>query len=697
MVRVAARTLRCRARTRTAPPRTRTCAPLPPPASALDPSGLLLAIGYGDGGCRLVDYFTGDVLARFRGHASAVVAVCFAPDCTRIATASADGCAAVWRLSAAMARAARQRLRELAPAPRGAAADALPSAPAPVAPTGCGGVHDATAPAPHADATDSVRGPDAQVSCAEPAATAAGGVRSAALESASGAALDYSDVTPASLRPRGDGDESVAEGPPVEFGACSAAAPPMLEPPDCPTSAAPAAPQLPSASLPTAAVPDGRGGDDCASTCSTDTEAAVAAAGDSIVDDAPARTVDEALVGEGSASCDAAVLRREASPPAALPDAVRTPSPAAGAVAAPTAPALPDAGAVDACVASWEASLRALLSLHAALASDDLADTLARREQRQRLDATLRTAAGALAGVLLPTDGDVTACVGSELAGTSRPPVPLAATTAPASSAGGGTWPDADAAVDAVDADGGFVASAAPAPASADIDEDAVAPTAALVAGAHDWSTTAAARELVTACGHGGSLTQEHARADACFTTERYLDGSDGDAGEGVCAAGADSPPWPSPATASLVGSWRQGVWGWHGLPLPVDVDGPGPALPPGAHQTARSSSRQGDCDADGPGDVDAFATGGAVLTADDVWLDDGAKPAAVPPAAPVLASSDAATAPAFAGDSESVSGAPESVSDTPDSESEPAANRLWLTESPGATLMAALAWGLTC
>jgi len=66
---------------------------------ALSPDGQLLAFAHPDGTVPVVDVLTGQSLAVFQGHTGAVNAVAFAPDGSRLASASADTTALLWDLS----------------------------------------------------------------------------------------------------------------------------------------------------------------------------------------------------------------------------------------------------------------------------------------------------------------------------------------------------------------------------------------------------------------------------------------------------------------------------------------------------------------------------------------------------------------------------------------------------------------------
>ena len=156
----------------------------------------------------------------------------------------------------------------------------------------------------------------------------------------------------------------------------------------------------------------------------------------------------------------------------------------------------------------------------------------------------------------------------------------------------------------------------------------------------------------------------------------------------------------PSPAGAPLVRSWRPALWGWGGLPAVVAAAA--------ATEEAPRDSPDGGAGHDGSAAVGGVAGAtplhGAVLTAADVWLDDvledDVMTAGMPPGPP-------SPSPTFQVASHQVAArrhramAPDRARTRPDGDARfglgAAGSAGGYGESPGATLMAALAWGLPC
>lgn len=83
----------------------------------LDPSGIFVATSCTDKTLCLYDYYSGDCKSSMTGHSELVTGLRFSSDCTRLISASGDGCIFVWRVPEDMvammqARLASQACRE---------------------------------------------------------------------------------------------------------------------------------------------------------------------------------------------------------------------------------------------------------------------------------------------------------------------------------------------------------------------------------------------------------------------------------------------------------------------------------------------------------------------------------------------------------------------------------------------------------
>ena len=84
-----------------------------PSCTAVDAAGMLMAIGYVDGSVRILDYFTGNVVAETADLIGSVSTLCFSQDCRTLAAGGNYGSIALWHLPAALTRLSQLRLTEL--------------------------------------------------------------------------------------------------------------------------------------------------------------------------------------------------------------------------------------------------------------------------------------------------------------------------------------------------------------------------------------------------------------------------------------------------------------------------------------------------------------------------------------------------------------------------------------------------------
>ncbi|KAM6395767.1 WD repeat-containing protein 62 [Rhynochetos jubatus] len=81
----------------------------------LDPSGTFLATSCSDKSISLIDFRSGECVAKMLGHSELVTGMRFTYDCKRLITVSGDSCIFVWHLGAQITSSMRQRLLELDP------------------------------------------------------------------------------------------------------------------------------------------------------------------------------------------------------------------------------------------------------------------------------------------------------------------------------------------------------------------------------------------------------------------------------------------------------------------------------------------------------------------------------------------------------------------------------------------------------
>lgn len=74
-----------------------------------DPSGSFVASSCSDKTICIFDYESGECVATLHGHSEIVTSIRFSADCTRLITASGDGCIFVWRLDSSMSSLMRKR------------------------------------------------------------------------------------------------------------------------------------------------------------------------------------------------------------------------------------------------------------------------------------------------------------------------------------------------------------------------------------------------------------------------------------------------------------------------------------------------------------------------------------------------------------------------------------------------------------
>jgi len=79
----------------------------------LDPAGMLCATGLHDKSIRLLDFYSGECLARSAGHSEPITGLTFSNDCKRVVSVSWDGCMFVWRLAPEITASMKERLREI--------------------------------------------------------------------------------------------------------------------------------------------------------------------------------------------------------------------------------------------------------------------------------------------------------------------------------------------------------------------------------------------------------------------------------------------------------------------------------------------------------------------------------------------------------------------------------------------------------
>ncbi|GBG27101.1 WD repeat-containing protein 62 [Hondaea fermentalgiana] len=79
----------------------------------LDPAGMYCATGSHDKAIRLLDFYSGDCLAKSAGHGEPITGLAFTSDCKRLVSVSRDGCVFVWRLAPEIHAAIKERKREL--------------------------------------------------------------------------------------------------------------------------------------------------------------------------------------------------------------------------------------------------------------------------------------------------------------------------------------------------------------------------------------------------------------------------------------------------------------------------------------------------------------------------------------------------------------------------------------------------------
>jgi hypothetical protein len=79
----------------------------------LDPSGLFVAVCCFDKWIRILDFYSGSVVARFMGHADLVTSLKWTSDCERVVTVSGDGCIFLWKIHPSLTASMKARLEEL--------------------------------------------------------------------------------------------------------------------------------------------------------------------------------------------------------------------------------------------------------------------------------------------------------------------------------------------------------------------------------------------------------------------------------------------------------------------------------------------------------------------------------------------------------------------------------------------------------
>uniref|UniRef100_A0A8D2IH16 WD repeat domain 62 n=1 Tax=Varanus komodoensis TaxID=61221 RepID=A0A8D2IH16_VARKO len=79
----------------------------------LDPSGTFLATSCSDKSISIIDFRSGECVAKMFGHSEVVTGMKFSFDCKRLITVSGDSCIFIWRLSPEITSCMKQHLREL--------------------------------------------------------------------------------------------------------------------------------------------------------------------------------------------------------------------------------------------------------------------------------------------------------------------------------------------------------------------------------------------------------------------------------------------------------------------------------------------------------------------------------------------------------------------------------------------------------
>mmetsp|Transcript_16271 Transcript_16271/g.31532 ORF Transcript_16271/g.31532 Transcript_16271/m.31532 type:complete len:1332 (+) Transcript_16271:637-4632(+) len=79
----------------------------------LDPAGMYCATGSQDKAVRLLDFYSGECLAKSAGHSEPITGLAFSADCKRLVSVAHDGCIFVWRLAPEITSAIKERKREL--------------------------------------------------------------------------------------------------------------------------------------------------------------------------------------------------------------------------------------------------------------------------------------------------------------------------------------------------------------------------------------------------------------------------------------------------------------------------------------------------------------------------------------------------------------------------------------------------------
>jgi WD40 repeat protein len=79
----------------------------------LDPSGSFIAISCFDKTVKLVDFFSGELLASVSAHAELCTALCFTPSGTELVTVGGEGVVCMWRVANVLVKAMKERLLEL--------------------------------------------------------------------------------------------------------------------------------------------------------------------------------------------------------------------------------------------------------------------------------------------------------------------------------------------------------------------------------------------------------------------------------------------------------------------------------------------------------------------------------------------------------------------------------------------------------
>lgn len=79
----------------------------------IDPSGMYIATSGIDKVIRILDFFSGEVVAEVSGHSELITGLRFSPDGRNLLTVSGDGCILQWRLGETLQAAMRDRLLEL--------------------------------------------------------------------------------------------------------------------------------------------------------------------------------------------------------------------------------------------------------------------------------------------------------------------------------------------------------------------------------------------------------------------------------------------------------------------------------------------------------------------------------------------------------------------------------------------------------